>query len=156
MMKFKHKEDEEFFRELLRISDKWGSYKYLFDFCSPTVKRKEFNSIKKIMYKQIKDRFGEVCLLNYPGICNPKSGFVIDHIIPLSSNKLNKELRKLKPLKGKKVLTQSLGSNNILNLIIACKKCNSYKKHKLERSHIINIMKIKISQTFLKLFLLTF
>jgi len=75
-MKFRHKEDEEFFRELLGISDKWGSYKYLFDFRSPTIKKQEFNQIKKIMYKHIKDRFGEVCLLNYLAFAIPRVGLL--------------------------------------------------------------------------------
>jgi len=66
------------------------------------------------------------------------SSFAIDHIIPLSTNKLNKELRKVKPLPGRKVLTQSFGSNHINNLILACSKCNGYKKHRLLTKDEIN------------------
>ena len=75
-------------------------------------------------------KLGEICELNYPNICDLNSGFNVDHIIPLSSNKLNKEIRNLKPEKGKKVKAQSFGSNHIANLALTCTKCNSYKKHR--------------------------
>jgi hypothetical protein len=35
----------------------------------------------------------------------------------------------LKARPGKKVLTQAYGSNNPLNLVLACKRCNAHKKH---------------------------
>ncbi|MBK7431316.1 MAG: HNH endonuclease [Bacteroidetes bacterium] len=38
-----------------------------------------------------------------------------------------------KPLKGKKVATQSFGSNHIDNLVIACANCNNHKKHRILR-----------------------
>lgn len=80
------------------------------------------------------------------GDCDIRSGVEVDHLIPLSSNKLNKELPKLPPLKGRKVSSQSLGSNNFLNLILACKQCNSRKKHRLlEGDEIRRILGIKNS-----------
>lgn len=70
-------------------------------------------------------------------VCDINSGFCVDHLIPLSSNKLNKELRKQLAEKGKKVKTQSFGSNLIDNLVIACNNCNNYKKHRILESRII-------------------
>ncbi|MBK6989183.1 MAG: hypothetical protein IPH33_13745 [Bacteroidetes bacterium] len=64
-------------------------------------------------------------------MCDISSGIVIDHLIPLSTNQLNKSLRKLAPVKGKKVATQSFGSNHIDNLVIACASCNNHKKHRI-------------------------
>lgn len=61
-----------------------------------------------------------------------QSGITIDHIIPLSTNVLNKDLRRMKSEeKGKKVQSESYGSNHYDNLIIACKNCNNHKKHRL-------------------------
>jgi len=52
-------------------------------------------------------------------------------MIPLSSNVLNKKLRGTKPEKGKKTPTQSFGSNNFANFILACRRCNAYKMNKI-------------------------
>ena len=143
-MEFIYQKDKEFFRLLLcQNKEKLEDYSFLFDFREPKTKRKEFNKIKSKVLNALVNKFGKNCMLGYDKICNPKSGFVLDHLIPLSSNKLNKELRKMEPLKGKKVLTQSFGSNNIENLVIACKKCNSYKKHKFEKEMIQRILKFK-------------
>lgn len=143
-MEFKYQEDKEFFRLLLcQNKEKLEDYSFLFDFREPKIKREEFNKIKKIFFSNLVKKFGKNCMLKYYKICNQKSGFVLDHLIPLSSNKLNKELRNMIATKGKKVLTQSFGSNNIGNLVIACKKCNSYKKHKFEKDMIRRILKFK-------------
>lgn len=81
---------------------------------------------------------------NRSDLCDIERGINVDHLIPLSSNKLNKELRQLKALKGKKVLTQSFGSNNLSNLVLACKKCNSYKKHRfLSKAELKRILDLK-------------
>lgn len=73
--------------------------------------------------------------------CDLDSGIVIDHLIPLSTNKLNKELRNLKPDKFKKVISQSFGSNHMDNLIIACNNCNNHKKHRiLDRNKLLEIL----------------
>lgn len=77
-------------------------------------------------------RFGETCLLGISENCNVKNGLVVDHLIPLSSNKLNKQLRSARASRsadGKlsKAPTLSYGSNHPRNLILACQKCNSRK-----------------------------
>ncbi len=137
---FEFLEDEIFFEKILCKKGKsTGEFHFLFDFREPKIKRVKFNKNRNRLFKNLKDVYGLKCFLNYTNICYEKSGFVVDHLIPLSSNKLNKELRKLKAEKGKKVKTQSLGSNKIQNLIIACKKCNSFKKHKLELHQIQKI-----------------
>ena len=45
--------------------------------------------------------------------------------------------------KGKKVLTQSFGSNHKNNLILACKNCNLHKKHRMEKEVIQKVLKTK-------------
>jgi 5-methylcytosine-specific restriction endonuclease McrA len=55
----------------------------------------------------------------------------LDHLIPLSSNELNKRLRALPRVGKAKVARQSFGSNHADNLILACKRCNAFKKHRL-------------------------
>ena len=85
------------------------------------------------------------CMLNLD-CCDLESGTAIDHLIPISSNILNKELRDLKAKKGKKVKSQSFGSNHIDNLIIACNNCNNRKKHKmLDHRLMMSILKEKNS-----------
>ena len=145
IIKFQYNEDYEYFKNLLCSSNELlEKYSSFFDFHAPKIKRMEFNKIRNKVLKDLINSYGKRCMLKYNGKCDINSGFVIDHLIPLSSNKLNKKLRKMLPIKGKKVLTQSFGSNNLDNLIISCKKCNSYKKHKfLERKHIQQILKIK-------------
>ena len=127
---FQNKEDEEFFSKLLNQKEVLNSnYKVLFDFRDPLIKRKEFNKKRNELFKQLKSTFGESCSLKLD-CCDVSSGFVIDHVIPLSSNILNKNLRDVRPPKGKKVPSQSFGSNNIENLVLSCNSCNNFKKHK--------------------------
>lgn len=103
----------------------------MFDFRSPTLKRKEFNLIRNKAYKELVIKYGEKCQLNLCPDCSEVKLFDVDHYIPLSTNELNKKLRKMNPSLGKKVVSQSFGSNDISNLQIACKRCNAYKKHKI-------------------------
>lgn len=126
MNSFQYKEDEDYFRKLL------GEYyeEKFFDFSDPSLKRKKFNSIRKEILTKLLTKYGKRCFLSYD-CCDLNSGLNIDHIIPLSTNKLNKELRNIKPEKGKKVVTQSFGSNNEINLILTCQNCNFKKKHRL-------------------------
>ncbi len=132
-MNFTYKEDEKYFTDLLCEEDdvKIDKYKNLFDFSDPNLKRKEFNKIRSRVIKLLIKAYGQKCMLNIIPKCRIDKNLVIDHFIPLSSNKLNKTLRKLKPKKGKKVATQSFGSNHLDNLILACDKCNNFKKHKI-------------------------
>lgn len=107
---------------------KYGKF---FDFRDPSIKRKEFNAKRNSIYSALLKKYGRQCLLSLNDKCTRQKNLVIDHFIPLSSNELNKKLRHLRPSNGKKVPTQSFGSNNIANLILACEKCNGFKKHKI-------------------------
>ncbi len=132
-MNFQYKEDEKYFADLLCNGDinKLNECSNLFDFNAPNFKRKEFNKIRNWIIKELIKSYGRKCMLNIIPDCKVDKNLVVDHFIPLSSNKLNKHIRHLKPEKGKKVITQSFGSNHLDNLILACDKCNSFKKHKL-------------------------
>lgn len=120
------KVEKKFFDSLnLNLSDKH------FDSRDPLVKRKEFNSQRNKLLKQIlKERHAE-CQLKLLDQC--EGNIVLDHMVPLSSNYLNKYLHKEKAEKGKKVVTQSFGSNHPGNLLLACERCNNYKKHRFVR-----------------------
>jgi 5-methylcytosine-specific restriction endonuclease McrA len=144
-MEFMFPEDQQFFQELLcGERGDFSKYGSLFDFRSPILKRQEFNKIMKQVRLQLENLYGKVCQLQCSDLCDIERGINVDHLIPLSSNKLNKELRQLKALKGKKVLTQSFGSNNLSNLVLACKKCNSYKKHRfLSKAELKRILDLK-------------
>lgn len=132
MIKFENPEDGKYFSQLLcKRGERISKYKLLFDFCDPSIKRKEFNKIRNSIVTRFLKLNGLVCGIAFDKICDINSGINIDHIIPLSTNKLNKELRNMNSLKGKKVKTQSFGSNNIKNLILTCRKCNAHKKHKI-------------------------
>jgi len=100
-------EDRGFFEKLLcdnnNTIETCGS---LFDFRSANIKRREFNLLRKGLRANLLQTYGATCFLNYQDICDIKSGIVVDHLIPLSTNQLNKALRKLKSAKGKKVVAQ--------------------------------------------------
>jgi 5-methylcytosine-specific restriction endonuclease McrA len=132
-MKFKHPEDESFFRALLCSGDeRLDSYIALFDFGSPETKRREFNTKRDSLLRQLLALHGRICMLRVSPRCTGGAEpLTVDHVIPLSSNKLNKELRRTPALPGRKVVTQSLGSNQPANLILACGPCNGAKKHRL-------------------------
>ena len=97
-----------------------------------SLKRREFNKVRNQRYAELKEEEGEKCQLNYE-CCDESTGFEVDHIFPLSTNVLNKKLRNMPAPEGKKVPPQPIGSNNPENLILACRKCNGYKKHRLIR-----------------------
>lgn len=131
---FQYKADYKFFLDKLAEGDRnlfKREYLKMFDFRSPIIKRKEFDLIRKKIFKELILKYGKKCQLNIHPDCSKEKRFDVDHFIPLSSNKLNKNLRKLKREVGKKVLSQSFGSNDISNLRIACSRCNSFKKHKI-------------------------
>ncbi|HMP67245.1 MAG TPA: hypothetical protein PKA60_00650 [Candidatus Paceibacterota bacterium] len=133
-MNFEHSEDERFFADLLtegdikKLNTKHG---HLFDFRTPQVKRNEFNTLRKKLLQQLILRDGEKCNLCIHPDCSKEPVFECDHIIPLASNELNKTLRQMKRTLFKKVPAQSFGSNHIDNLMIACKRCNAFKKHRI-------------------------
>jgi 5-methylcytosine-specific restriction endonuclease McrA len=104
----------------------------LFDFSDPIDKRKAFNKIKKTIYEDLMLKQQGKCYLAFDSICDTSKGYQIDHIIPLSTNILNKHLRNIKSvLTNKKVQTESYGSNHNNNLILTCKACNQNKKHRI-------------------------
>lgn len=143
-MQFEFKEDRGYFERLLcKEGEELERYETLFDFRLAIVKRKEFNSKRKSLVEKLLSLHGRDCMLKYE-CCDLSSGLTVDHLIPLSTNKLNKELRKFKPESDKKVTSQSFGSNHIDNLVIACAKCNSHKNHKiLEAELFTRIFKVK-------------
>jgi 5-methylcytosine-specific restriction endonuclease McrA len=134
MNKFQYKADYRYFLELLAKGDEnlfARKYLKLFDFRSPVIKRREFNLIRHKVFKELVAKYGKKCQLNLCSDCSEKKLFDVDHYIPLSTNELNKKIRGLKGISGKKVLSQSFGSNDIANFRIACKRCNAYKKHRI-------------------------
>lgn len=137
-MKFEYPEDEKFFANLLtqcNVKKLHTDFGHCFDLRSPSVKRREFNQVRNQLLKQVIERDGKRCSLQIHPDCSKEKIFECDHIIPLSSNELNKNLRHLKSLSGKKIPSQSFGSNHIDNLILSCKRCNSFKKHKFIIRH---------------------
>ncbi len=148
-MNFEYTEDLVFFERLLcQPGEALEKYKDLFDLRPPNLKRSEFDKRRNELLNALVAEHGNKCFIAYSGLCDLASGRAVDHLIPLSSNKLNKELRGLAPEAGKKVLTQSFGSNHILNLIPACSNCNNHKKHRfLEPDHLKQILKMKFAGT---------
>lgn len=131
-VQFDHIEDQAFFAELLCDGDEDAletRFSHCFDFRDPAVKRAEFDVQKKSLMALMLGRYGRCCMLQYPKICEGSEKLLLDHFIPLSSNVLNKTLRRLSALKGKKVQTQSFGSNHPDNFVLACPRCNAFKKH---------------------------
>ncbi len=133
-MDFQYSEDEKFFANLICNGDVnflRRNRSKLFDFRDSTIKRKEFNKIRNKIFKKLVKKYGLNCQLILHHDCSKLKKFDVDHIIPLSSNELNKKLRSMKPKNGKKVSSQSFGSNNEDNLILSCSRCNAYKKHRI-------------------------
>jgi 5-methylcytosine-specific restriction endonuclease McrA len=134
MKGFQYKADYDFFLDKLAEGDVSlfeNKFLKMFDFRNPGVKRKEFNLIRNKVFKELSEKYGEKCQLNLCKDCCKEKLFDIDHFIPLSTNELNKKLRSMKGKNGKKVPSQSFGSNDISNLRIACKRCNTFKKHRI-------------------------
>lgn len=134
ILKFEYPEDYKFFLNLLSNGkDKLFNKKFkdYFDFRDPKIKRKEFNVIRNRTFEELKKKYGLKCQLKIHLYCSKIKKFDIDHFIPLSTNELNKKIRHMIGKPGHKVPAQSFGSNNIKNLLIACSRCNSYKKHRI-------------------------
>jgi 5-methylcytosine-specific restriction endonuclease McrA len=144
-MKFEYAEDRRFFRKLLcKRGRGLSAFANLFDFRPPHTKRAEFNRKMRTLRADLIARYGKVCQLRLLDDCGLQHGLAVDHLIPLSSNKLNKELRQLAAKPGRKVATQSFGSNDPANLVLACGRCNGYKKHRfLEPSKVREILSRK-------------
>ena len=131
-MQFEHPEDEEFFASLLANGSKEELRAKLmprFDFREPSAKRADFDKLKQLAMKEMAQEGRTKCELHLVDDCDSQN-LVLDHIVPLSSNELNKHLRKMVAPHGKKVPTQSFGSNDPRNFLVACEKCNNFKKHR--------------------------
>jgi hypothetical protein len=147
-MKFKYPEYEQFFCDLLcEEGEDLSKYASLFDLREPpSIKRRELRGHRYTQaWEELEKKFGRICQLQFVEGCEINNPVAIDHVIPISSNVLNKHLRKSEPsAAGKKVPTESFGSNDISNLVLACAKCNSNKKHRfLDRERIQRILKSK-------------
>lgn len=142
-MEFAYPEDMEFFDNLLGGCGGVNLNTDLFDLRNPANKRREFNKIRKKVFAELVKRYGSNCEL----ICHPGCTGVaieVDHLIPLASNVLNKELRGIKGKNGKKTPAQSFGSNAMKNLVLACSRCNAFKKHRMpSERQILDILKFR-------------
>jgi 5-methylcytosine-specific restriction endonuclease McrA len=135
-MEFEFSEDEMYFAKLFSSMGGLDSHLELFDFRPPTEKRQEFNRMRDTVFNGLIQNYGDSCQLKYHNDC---SGIAkqVDHLIPLASNKLNKELRQRTGQEGKKVPPQSFGSNHISNFVLSCPRCNSAKKHRIPQVELI-------------------
>ncbi len=126
---YEYPEDEQFFIALLGKDELNPD---IFDFRDSKLKRREFEKVREHLKGQMLAAGRTTCELRLLYTCIDND-LVLDHIIPLSSNELNKRIRKLPPPRGKKIKRQSFGSNHPSNLLVACAKCNGYKKHRFIR-----------------------
>ena len=133
-LEFEDPEDRKFFADLLVGGDEARlerEFSNRFDFRHPAIKREEFNKIRKQVLKNLLQKYGKACQLRLHQDCSKVAVWEPDHIIPLSTNELNKKLRHMLRTGTEKVLRQSFGSNHPDNLTLACKRCNAFKKHRL-------------------------
>lgn len=134
---FEYEADRQFFKQLLcKDGEELALYADLFDFRPAHLKRREFGRLRAQRLRDLQRVLGSVCLLYFAPDCSVRSGLTVDHLIPLSSNVLNKGLRGVRTSRTadgalRKVPSQTLGSNNPRNLILACCNCNSFKKDRL-------------------------
>jgi hypothetical protein len=114
-MQFEYVEDRKFFADLLaggdetRLDSEFSDY---FDFRDPAIKRLEFNEIRKRVLVELIEKHGEVCHW---------------HPIPLSTNELNKRLRRMVRVSNRKVPSQSFGSNHPKNLVLSANSATRLK-----------------------------
>jgi len=97
-------------------------------------KCRDFERIRSERFAQLSRQFGARCLLQFAPDCDPAGGLVVDHLIPISSNKLNKRLRAASARRDasgllRKAPPQSFGSNHPRNCVLACHNCNSLKQN---------------------------
>jgi 5-methylcytosine-specific restriction endonuclease McrA len=123
-----------------------ASHPDLFDFDRPTsVKRALTAKLPDVVHFRGTDR----CMLEMPphvntrgrSVCCTGRADVVDHVVPLSSNRLRKELR-VAAEPGRKVPTQEIGSAHMSNLVGACKACNRRKQQTLKGSFIRRVLQI--------------
>ena len=136
---FEYSEDRSFFAQLFGVSENelLLRYRALFDFRALVVKRALFQLQRIKLWEQLRTVTEPSCFLQLSSHCTGTQQLVLDHLIPLATNELNKKLRKQKAAFGHKVSAQSFGSNNLENLTFACTTCNNYKKHRLPSAELI-------------------
>ncbi len=134
MLSFEYPEDRDYFVSLLAKGNEQLfelRYAHFFDFRDPLIKRKEFNTRRNRLFERLMQQYGLSCRLKLHPDCSKVKKYDIDHVVPLATNELNKRIRHIKRTDKKKVPAQSFGSNHIDNLVIACKRCNAFKKHRI-------------------------
>ena len=134
---FDNPEDKDHFDYVLQDIGGVDSNSHLFDFHAPDLKRREFNAIRDAFFAELSRRYGAGCQLRCHDDCGGV-GTVVDHLIPLSSNVLNKTLRGMKASANKKAPTQSFGSNHMDNFVLSCRRCNAFKQSKIPTADLIN------------------
>ncbi len=122
------------------------SHMYLFDFeTASRVKRANTAKLDDVVQFRGTDR----CMLEMPPhvntrgrtVCCTGRAEVVDHVVPLTSNRLRKELG-VAAEAGRKVATQEIGSAHMSNLVGACMACNGRKVQTLNGSLIRRILQI--------------
>lgn len=136
---FDRPEDRDHFDTVLENIGGVDANSPLFDFRDPDLKRKEFNAIRDAVFAELQRRYGTGCQLCCHEDCGGV-GTVVDHLIPLSSNVLNKTLRGMKATADKKAPTQSFGSNHVDNFVLACRRCNAFKQSKIPTPELISLI----------------
>lgn len=117
-------------------------YSVFFDLRPFAEKRREFGAKRAAAFVELERRYGRRCQLAFAQDCTPDQPAAVDHIIPLASARLNKEIKGApKTLNGKKAPNESFGSNALENLCLACQPCNSLKHTKfLDRARLRAIL----------------
>ena len=134
LIQFEHPEDRRFFIDLLAGGDEQKfevEFLNCFDFREPAIKRKEFKALRNKAFRDLREKHGETCQLHIHADCSKDKRWEVDHIIPLATNELNKKLRNMARSPAAKVPSQSFGSNHPTNLILVCRRCNAFKKHRV-------------------------
>lgn len=134
MINFEYPEDRDYFANLLANGDVEKlerDFSDLFDFEHPAIKREKFGKIRRKVLDELLKKYGKECQLKIHSECSKELIFEPDHIIPLSSNELNKKLRGMTRFSSEKVKRQSFGSNSMNNLVLSCRRCNAFKKNRL-------------------------
>jgi hypothetical protein len=134
---FDYPEDKDHFDGVLQNGGGVDANSHLFDFRDPDLKRKEFNAVRDAVFVELQRRYGTGCQLRCHEDCGGV-GKVVDHLIPLSSNVLNKTLRGVRATADKKAPTQSFGANHVDNFALACRRCNAFKQSKIPTLELIS------------------
>lgn len=137
-LRFEYPDDARYFAaRLCRLGETIDEYYFHFDFRAKPEKRREFDRAKRRLIGAYEGEYGRVCQLQIATEgCSFERGLVLDHLIPLESNELNKRIRGMAHEVGRKVPQQSLGSNDPRNLVLACARCNSRKLNSIPNARL--------------------